>query len=77
MNSVHSTLSREENEILKKYLDVYFNVFGKILNRNAPRKKKYIRGSIKPFMIKELSQTFVQKRRLRNKFLSYPSEEIK
>lgn len=39
MNSVHSTLSREENEILKNYLDVYFNVFDKILNRNAPRKK--------------------------------------
>ena len=40
MNSVHSALYKEENEILEKYQDLFFNVFGKVFNRHAPHEKK-------------------------------------
>ena len=79
MNSEHSALSREENEILQKDSDVFFNVCHKVLSRH-PSHKKYIRGTKKPVMTKELSwnyqattKAFMQRSRLRNKLLIYPS----
>lgn len=64
-------------KILEKYLDVFSNIFGKVLIRHVPRKKKYIPGSNIPFMTKELSKSFMQRSSLNYKLLSYTPEENK
>ena len=61
MNSVYSALSREKNEVFLKDLGIFFNVCHKVLNKHTPRKKKYVGGKTKPFMIKELSNVLKQK----------------
>ena len=40
MNSRHSTISKEKNEILEKNPDVFFTIFPEVLHKHAPRKKK-------------------------------------
>ena len=47
----------------------------KILNRHAPRKKKFIRGNHSPFMNKKLSRAIMKRNRLRNKFLRNKNPE--
>ena len=46
-----------------------------VLNRHAPRKKKYVRENQMPLFTKELSKEIMTRSRLRNKYLK--NEEIK
>lgn len=66
INSVHSALSREENEILEKDSDVFFKTCLEVLKNMRLLRKKNIRGNNKPFMTKELSKPFIKKSRIRN-----------
>ena len=62
MNSLQSALNNQNP-------DLFFNICLKVLNKHAPRKKKYIRRNNEPFMTKALSKAIMQRTRLRNKFL--------
>ena len=50
-------------------------IFQEILQKHAPLKSKQVRGNHAPFMNKELSKVIVNKSRLRNKYLKWPSRE--
>ena len=41
----------------------------------SPRKKKYVRGNLSPFLNKTLSKTIMERSKLRNIFLKYRTEE--
>ena len=58
--------------------DLYFKlteIFSPILNKNAPTKSKQIRGNQAPFMNKSLSKIIMQKSKVQNKYLKWPSCE--
>ena len=46
-----------------------------ILNKQAPQKKKYVRGNQSPFMNKDLSKAIMKRTKLRNIFLKNRTEE--
>ena len=50
-------------------------IFQKILQKHALLKSKQVRGNYAPFMNKELSKVIMNKSRLRNKYLKWPSRE--
>ena len=50
-------------------------IFEEILQKHAPLKSKQVRGNHAPFMNKELSKVIMNKSRLRNKYLKWPSRE--
>ena len=58
--------------------DPYFKlteIFSSILNKHAPIKPKQIRGNQAPFMNNSLSKTIMQKSKVQNKYLKWPSCE--
>ena len=74
MKSLQSTLSNQNGDYVKNH-DLFFNICHEVLNKHAPRKKKYIRGNNKPLMAKTLSKAKMQRTRLRNKFLKNPTNQ--
>ena len=56
---------------LKRFCELSVNV----LNKHAPRKKKYARGSQMPFFTKELSKEIMTRSRFCNKYLKNRNEE--
>ena len=50
-------------------------IFQEILQKHASLKSKQVRGNHAPFMNKELSKIIMNKSRLRNKYLKWPSRE--
>ena len=68
-------LSNEELVInddgLKRFCELSIN----ILNKHAPRKKKYARGNQMPFFTKQLSKEIMTRSRLRNKYLRNRNED--
>ena len=48
-----------------------------MLEKQLPKKKKYVRGNQSPFMNKTLSKAIMLRTKLRNKFLKYRSNENK
>ena len=58
--------------------DPYFKlteIFSSILNKHAPIKSKLIRGNQAPFMNKSPSKIIMQKSKVRNNYLKWPSRE--
>ena len=51
------------------------NILHNTLEKHAPLKSKTVRGNQVPFMNKELSKAIMEKSRLRNGHLKYPSGE--
>ena len=51
------------------------NILYNTLEKHAPLKSKTVRGNQAPFMNKELSKAIMEKSRLRNRHLKYPSRE--
>ena len=49
-------------------------IFQEILKKHAPLKSKQVRGNHAPFMNKELCKVIMNKSRLRNKYLKWPSQ---
>ena len=68
-------LSNEELVInddgLKRFCELSIN----ILNKHAPRKKKYARGNQMPFFTKQLSKEIMTRSRFRNKYLRNRNED--
>ena len=59
------------DDVLKRFCKQSVNV----LNKHAPRKKKYARGNQMSFFTKELSKEIMTRSRLRNKYLKNRNEE--
>ena len=57
--------------------DYFKQAFMNILNRHAPMKKKFVRGNNAPFMNKILSQAFMHRSKLKNKYNKYPTDQNK
>ena len=57
--------------------DTFETKFMNILNIHAPMKEKLIRANNSPFMNKTLSKAFMNRSRLKNRFLKNPNEENK
>ena len=55
--------------------DKFKEIFMKILDMHAPKKKKVIRGNNAPFMNKDLTQAFMHRSKLKNKFNKNPTEK--
>ena len=68
--SVEKKLSREVYVNKNKGLERFCKITMDTLNKVAPIKRKYARGSQMPFMTKELSKEIMARSRLRNKYLT-------
>ena len=55
--------------------DDFSNLFKEITDKHAPIKRKKVRGSNASFTTKEHRKTIIDRSRLRNKYLKYPSRE--
>ena len=55
----------------------FINTYITVLNKQLPKKKKYVRGNQSPFMNKTLSKGIMLRTNLRNKFLKNRSNENK
>ena len=55
--------------------DEFIEIFMTLLNKDAPMKKKVIRGNNAPFMSKPLSKEIMHRSKLKNKFNKIPTEE--
>ena len=55
--------------------DDFSNLFKKNTYKHAPIKQKKVRGNNAPFLTKELRKDIMDRSRLRNKYLKYPSRE--
>ena len=55
--------------------DKFKEIFMKILDAHAPKKKKVIRGNNAPFMNKDLTKAFMHRSKLKNKFNKNPTEK--
>ena len=50
-------------------------IFSEVLEKHAPMKTKIVRGNQAPFMNKKLSKAIMNKSRIKNKYLKWPSRE--
>ena len=61
----------------KLNVDDFRSVFVSVWNSHAPVKKKVVRGNNAPFMNKTLSQAFMHRSKLRNRYHKFPTEANK
>ena len=77
-NFVHELDQRLITGDIYKTKDSYSNlteIISEVLEKNAPTKSKIIRGNQAPFMNKKLSKSIMDKSRIKNKYLKWPSTE--
>ena len=53
----------------------FSDVFRSVLDRHAPLKRKMIRRNQRPFMTKQLSKTIMNRSKLTNRYIKWPSRE--
>ena len=58
-----------------KPYDDFSNLFKTITDKHTPIKQKKVRGHNAPFMTKELRKAIMDRSRLRNVYLKYPSRK--
>ena len=51
------------------------SVFRDVLDRHAPLKQKMVRGNNAPFMTKQLNKAIMDRSRIRNRYLKWPSRK--
>ena len=67
-----------QGEMYKYNNDMYStfsDVFRSVLDRHTPLKRKMIRGNQKPFMTKQLSKAIMNRSKLKNRYIKWPSRE--
>ena len=67
-----------QGEMYKCNNDMYStfsDIFRSVLDRHAPLKWKMIRGNQGPFTTKRLSKTIMNRCKLRNRYIKWPSRE--
>ena len=65
----------DKHNLCELNYDNFEDIFGKVLNKYAPMKKKVIRANNAPFMTKVLIQNISHRTKLRNRFLKIPTSE--
>ena len=55
--------------------DIFTSIFRRVLDKHAPLKMKKLRGNQAKFMTKELRKAIMDRSRLKNKYLKWPSRE--
>ena len=53
----------------------FSDVFRSVLDWHTPLKRKMIRGNQGPFMTKQLSKAIMNRSKLRNRYIKWPSRE--
>ena len=71
MDSLKLTLNSQDINYPKNP-QLFFELCRNELEDHASKKKKYLRGNNKPFMIKALSKSIMERTRLRKTFLKNP-----
>ena len=67
-----------QGEMYKYNSDMYStfsDIFRSVLDRHSPLKWKMIRGNQEPFMTKQLSKAIMNRCKLRNRYIKWPSKE--
>ena len=67
-----------QGEMYKYNKDMYSTfseIFRSVLDRHAPLNWKMIRGNQGPFMTKQLSKAIMNRSKLRNRYIKWPSRE--
>ena len=68
---IHSKMCKYNNDIYSTFSDV----FRSVLDGDASLKRKMIKGNQGPFMTKQLSKAIVNRSKLRNRYIKWPSRE--
>ena len=66
-----------KSKIVTSSLDIFVNTVLKILSKNAPVKKRYVRASEAPFMSKVLKKAIMKRSQLKNVFLKKEHLKVK
>ena len=74
-HELDQTLLNGEIHMSKDPYSKFTEIFQEILHKHTHLKPKQVRGNHAPFMYKELSKVIMNKSRLRNKYLKWPSPE--
>ena len=74
-HELDQTLLNGEIHMSKDPYSKFTEIFQEILHKHTHLKPKQVRGNHAPFMNKELSKVIMNKSRLRNKYLKWPSPE--
>ena len=53
----------------------FCDVFVSVLDRHAPLKRNMIRGNQGPFMTKQVTKAIMNRSKLRNRYIKWPSRE--
>ena len=75
--SLLENLKGKLSENSDKSFSNFVNTCNAVLDKQLPKKKKYVRGNQSPFMDKTLSKAIMLRTNLRNKFLKNRSNENK
>ena len=59
----------------EQYCDIFTSIFRRVLDQHAPLITKKLRGNMAKFMTKELRKAVMDRSRLKNKYLKWPSRE--
>ena len=73
LENLKGKLSGNSNQSFSNFI----STCNSVLDRQLPKKKKYVRGNQSPFMNKTLSKAIMLRTNLRNKFLKNRSNENK
>ena len=68
---IHSKMCKYNNDMYSTFSDV----FRSVLDGDSPLKRKMIKGNQGPFMTKQLSKAVVNRSKLRNRYIKWPSRE--
>ena len=66
---IQGEMHKYNNDMYSAFSDV----FRSVLDRHAPLKRKMIRGNQGPFMTKQLSKAIMNRSKLRNRYIKWPS----
>ena len=75
LDSLRHERSVQGKVLNEKGLDTFSIIFTEIFDKDAPKKKRYIRCNHKPFIDNKISRAIMTRNRLRNRFLKNISEE--
>ena len=69
VNNLRKELTKQKKVLDEKGLDAFSEICTYVLDKLAPKTKRYLRLNHKPFMNNEISKVIMTRTRLRNRFL--------
>lgn len=77
LGELQSVFYYHDHENLETNPDIFFRICKDVLDKQVPRKKKYMPGNSKPLETKTLSKEIMNRTRSRERFLKNPNAENK